>query len=252
MLPTFLDDEDGTIVKVQIHGYTQISTELISQITDTLDRAEDVGSTRIIVVQVTGAAESSSIDDWPGQISTGLVNKWERLLRRAERASPILIVVAQQVCSPLALELLLVADCRLCTDDFVVEKKFSNGSIWPSMATYRLSRQIGETRARKLLMDESNIGAFKAQEMDLIDKVFEASTDMSAHLAHFLERAPLNDFAVRRRLMQDSLSTTYEEALGAHLAACDRALRRAQTKNNVSNDTQNAPQTAHIEPPPGF
>jgi isomerase DpgB len=47
------------------------------------------------------------------------------------------------------------------------------------------------------------------------------------HISHRLAYSPLDDFAVRRRLMQDSISTNFDDALGTHLAACDRALRRA-------------------------
>jgi isomerase DpgB len=37
--------------------------------------------------------------------------------------------------------------------------------------------------------------------------------------------------SVRRRLLQDSLSTSFEDALGVHLAACDRALRNNQCRD---------------------
>jgi len=37
------------------------------------------------------------------------------------------------------------------------------------------------------------------------------------------------ELSIRRRLLLEAASTSFEDALGAHLAACDRALRRAAT-----------------------
>jgi|SRR5882757_1224407 len=36
--------------------------------------------------------------------------------------------------------------------------------------------------------------------------------------------------AIRRQLMYDAATTSFEEALGAHLAACDRMLRQASSE----------------------
>jgi isomerase DpgB len=62
--------------------------------------------------------------------------------------------------------------------------------------------------------------------MDMIDYL---ANDLDAGLKQLeclLMQAPLDDFAVRRRLIQDSADTSFDEALGAHLAACHRALQR--------------------------
>jgi isomerase DpgB len=37
------------------------------------------------------------------------------------------------------------------------------------------------------------------------------------------------ELAIRRQLVLEAPATTFEDALGTHLAACDRALRRAAT-----------------------
>jgi isomerase DpgB len=37
------------------------------------------------------------------------------------------------------------------------------------------------------------------------------------------------DLAIRRQLVLEAANTAFEDALGVHLAACDRALRRAAT-----------------------
>jgi isomerase DpgB len=41
--------------------------------------------------------------------------------------------------------------------------------------------------------------------------------------------APGAELAIRRQLMLEAMTTTFEDALGAHLAACDRVLRSVST-----------------------
>jgi isomerase DpgB len=41
--------------------------------------------------------------------------------------------------------------------------------------------------------------------------------------------APGAELAIRRQLMLEAMTTTFEDALGTHLAACDRALRSVAT-----------------------
>jgi isomerase DpgB len=71
------------------------------------------------------------------------------------------------------------------------------------------------------------IAAAEAVAMRLID---ELTIDTKSALAAAAERASTfsgAEVAVRRQLMLDASADSFEDALGAHLAACDRMLRRA-------------------------
>jgi isomerase DpgB len=218
-----------TILKVEIDGSSPLSKDLITGLDKALDEAEDMGSGTVILFHIVGRTNSPVSMEWPGNTSTQVVNKWERLLRRIERGGVPTIALAEYVCSAVALELLLVADLRLCSGCAAVRHALPGGTIWPSMALYRLSRQIGEARARKLYLHATDVTAEHAMESNIVDGIVDDLAGGLEYIAHLIAHSPLEDFAVRRRLMQDSVSTSFDEALGAHLAACDRALRRAST-----------------------
>jgi isomerase DpgB len=242
LLTTCLEIEKRAIVKIEIHGAEPLFNTLTTQLGITLDQADDLGPTTVMLVHVVGDMNPAAVHNWPGCIDIRSVSKWERILRRIERTALTTIVLVEHACSALALELLLIADRRLASNDFLVPHAISSENIWPGMALYRLSRQIGDARARKLFLDGTDITTTLALELSIIDETVDDLVSWSDRIAHLLTQAPLDDFAIRRRLMQDSLSTSFDDALGVHLAACDRSLRRslvssqecAETKKTVS------------------
>jgi isomerase DpgB len=217
--------ENRPVSKIELDGAGPLSGDLARQLEDTLDRAEDLGTSAVMVVHVLGHLNPISLQLWPGQVDIQLVTKWERLLRRIERARSSTVVLVEHACSALALELLLVADRRLATRNFSMQCATPGANPWPSMAIYRLARQIGESRARKFFLESSRTLPQQALDLNIVDEVI----DHSVQVEHILRHAPPEDFPIRRRLMQDSLFTSFDDALGAHLAACDRALRRSSS-----------------------
>lgn len=228
-----------TIAKAEVNGCESLSDKLTTNLSNTLDQAEDLGPLAALFVHVVGDESHDHLEPWPGSIPTKLVSKWEGLLRRIERANLTTFALVEGVCSPLALELLLVSDLRLGRQNFSVRHANKGESVWPGMSLYRMSRQIGEARTRQLCLRNTCVTATLAIELNLMDEIVDDSRAGLSRVAQFFAQGCLEDFAVRRRLMQDSLSTSFEEALGAHLAACDRSLRRiaaSSRKNAVAGE----------------
>jgi isomerase DpgB len=225
-----------TVVTTQIDGASGLSKELVARLEHALNEAEEIGPGTLMLIHLVGNEASADSFLWPGNTSTPIVNKWERILRRMERIGVITAMFAERFCGALAWELFPVSDIRLSGIDFVVRQAVPGGSIWPGMALYRLSRQIGEARARKLYLEGSQISAARALELDIIDQLVVDLAKGLDYIAHLLAYSPLDDFAVRRRLMQDSISTSFDDALGTHLAACDRALRTAAASDTAAAD----------------
>jgi isomerase DpgB len=227
MSENFLDDKNTFEVSIKIDGGEPLSGDLITRIEHAVSLAEDSSHPlRSLLIRICGRGEATSLRPWPGECTVQSVTKWERALRRLERTSVPVFVLAHQACSPIALEVLLVADYRVATQSFLMPARTSGVAIWPGMSLYRLTRQIGEARARRFLIMPSPFTASLALQMDMIDYL---ANDLDAGLKQLeclLMQAPLDDFAVRRRLMQDSADASFDEALSAHLAACHRALQR--------------------------
>ena len=234
MNQTLPESKAKRIVTVQIACDRSLTNELTAEIGRSLDQVEDLEAPAVLLLQITGLTEDDDIPDWPGRIDLQAVTKWERLLRRIERSPSITIVILKHRCSALALELLLVADRRIATVDFSVQPAILGRNVWPGMALYRLSRQIGEAVVRKLFLDRSLITAKTGVSLGVIDEIAEDIPNGIDHVEHLLAHAPLDDLAVWRRLVQDSISSSFDEALGLHLAACDRTKRRLSIEQGSS------------------
>jgi isomerase DpgB len=62
-------------------------------------------------------------------------------------------------------------------------------------------------------------------ELGLVNVVARNIEVVADDFIDSLKAVDLSDLSVRRRLLLESPTVSYEEALGVHLAACDRALR---------------------------
>ncbi len=210
---------------------TALSDELIAAVVDVCDRVESGASDPIVVLHVTGARDGATTQDraiaWPGEVGIPTVNRWERTLRRLERLPAAILAVAQGACSGPALEVLLCADYRIGTPDLSLQLPTLDGQVWPGMALHRLTTQIGVARTRRLAMFGRTLGAAQAERAGLIDEVADNLVDAVAHATRLIGDLAGSELAIRRRLVLDASTTSFEESLGSHLAACDRGLRRA-------------------------
>lgn len=207
---------------VQVDGGRTLSAELVTALGAVCDRAEDGGDRNAVILHVSGAPREQP----GGDISVALVSKWERVLRRLERLPAATISIASGDCGGVALEVLLATDYRIATASTRLLIPARAGETWPGMVLFRLAQQAGVAAVRRAVLFGVPISAPDAVMMYLID---ELTTDGPAALAaaeQLADAVPGVELAIRRQLMQDAQTVSFEDALGAHLAACDRALRR--------------------------
>jgi len=186
------------------------------------DRAEDDRAPGPVTVHVTGVPRPG----WSKDLTVGLVSKWERVVRRFERLGRLTVAVASGDCAGPSLDLLLAADVRIADPATRLLLSWAGGATWPGMVVHRLTQQAGTAGIRRAVLLGAPIDAGRALALNLIDEV---SDDPAASLAGLTEPAAAMDgaeLAIRRQLIFEAGSTTFEDALGAHLAAVDRALRR--------------------------
>jgi isomerase DpgB len=94
------------------------------------------------------------------------------------------------------------------------------------MVLYRLARQAAPGVIRRAALLSEPIGANQALALALVDEVTDHPDAALAALAQRTVAVAGTELAIRRQLVFDASRTSFEDALGAHLAACDRALRR--------------------------
>jgi isomerase DpgB len=216
---------------LRIDGSHTLTAKSVAELGALCDRAEDgaasgSGTPNFVILQVSGVPEPG----WSNDLPVALVSKWERGLRRLERLPAVTIAVADDDCGGSALDALLVADYRIMPVGSRLVMPVVAGATWPGMALYRLARQAaGAAPARRALLFGTPIGAAEALAIGLIDDVAGNAALALEKAAEVAGAAPGAELAIRRQLMLEAMTTTFEEALGAHLAACDRALRSVAT-----------------------
>lgn len=211
------------VLVVRIDGGRLLSTEPIAVVAAVCEQAEDGDGAAAVVVHVSGAPQGA----WAGDLTVQLVNKWEQVLRRLERVPAATIAVVTGDCGGMALDALLATDYRIAAESVRLMLPVQNGLVWPGMALYRLARQVPNAAAvRQAVLFGGTLGMHEALAMNLVHKVTD---DLSGSLTAAVERVSTvsgSELAVRRQLALDASAVGFEDALGVHLAACDRALRR--------------------------
>jgi isomerase DpgB len=208
---------------LRIDGSQPLSAEAVAALADACDSAEDHGDGGRLIVYVSGAPREPGSDD----VSIALMSRWERGLRRLERLPVATIAVAAGDCGGLALDTLLATDYRIAAGSLRLLMPVASGSVWPGMALYRLSQQAGSAAIRRAVLFGAPIEAAEAAALRLVD---ELTDDLPGALAMAgILTCPFSgtELSIRRQLMLDAASVSFEDALGVHLAACDRTLRRA-------------------------
>jgi isomerase DpgB len=199
-----------------------LSAELVAEVNAFADLVHE--ELRPAAVELSGAPAGSHAYDG---VSVYLVNKWERALRRLDRAESVTIAVASGVCGGLALDVLLATDYRIAGATTVLAPPTGAGGGWPGMAIHRLVNQVGVGRARRLLLFGRPIGAPEARSIGLVDEVAADPAAALTEAVRSLENLSGTELSIRRQLMHEAGRTSFEDALGTHLAACDRTLRLA-------------------------
>ncbi|MEU0213332.1 enoyl-CoA-hydratase DpgB [Streptomyces canus] len=213
-------DNDSPVLKVD--GRRPLSADRIDAIGEACELAEAHGGR--IVLHVSGTPEGP----WADDLTVSLVSKWERALRRLERLPAATVAVADGDCGGPALDALLATDYRIATGSVRLVLPVSNGATWPGMALYRLGRQgAGAAVIRRAVLFGTPVEAAEALAVQLVDEVVDDPARALELAGERLTALAGSELAIRRQLMLEASTIGFEEALGAHLAACDRALRRA-------------------------
>jgi isomerase DpgB len=213
---------DHALATIVVDGAQPVSMDLVNVIASACDRLEDSASGTVAVVTAGSPTDGA-------RIPVSLLSKWERVLRRLERLHRPTVALATGTCGGTALDVLLTTDVRIATPDVQLCLPVSQGLPWPGMASFRLGQQVSLARVRSAVLFGRPIDAIEANDWGLIDQLTDDLAVAFARTVDGLRLAAHGDVAVRRQLMFESLGTSFDESLGAHLAACDRELRRLDT-----------------------
>ncbi|MFI6460987.1 enoyl-CoA-hydratase DpgB [Streptomyces sp. NPDC050538] len=213
--------------RLRIDGGRPPSPEVIAAIGAVCDGVEDAGGHAPVIVELSGAP----VGRWTGELTVGLVSKWERVLRRLERLPTATVAVADGDCGGPALDALLVTDIRIATPSLRLVVPVADAATWPGMALHRLAQQaVGTAAIRRAALFGTPLDAAQALALHLVDEVTDDAEGSATAAVELTAPFAGSELAIRRQLLLDARTVPFEEALGAHLAACDRTLRRASAE----------------------
>jgi isomerase DpgB len=213
----------GGMLTAAIDGTEPLSPAAVKALDTLCDRVEDRPGPGAVTVHVTGAPKPG----WTDGLSVVLVTKWERVLRRMERLPVPTLATAAGDCGGPALDAFLATDVRIATPDARLLLPLDGEATWPGMAVHRLVQQAGAARVRRAVLFGVPIPARQAMTLGIVDELAEDTAGAIETTMELVAGLSGRELAIRRQLLFDAASMSFEDALGQHLAACDRALRGA-------------------------
>lgn len=210
-------------VRLCIDGSKPLTMAAVEAVDTVCASVESDETAAVLAVHVSGVPG----DGWADGLSLSLVTKWERCVRRLERLTVPTVAVAADDCGGIALDALLATDYRIAAPGIRLSLPVDGEAIWPGMAIFRLAQQGGGTRLRKAILFGTRIEAHEGLDLGVIDELADDPAKALVAMTELAGTLSGRELAIRRQLMFDAGNTVFEDALGLHLAACDRALRRS-------------------------
>ena len=170
-----------------------------------------------VVLRCESTAASSFVDE-----SIQNISAWEKALRQLEVSQAIIIFMSNGDAFGHAFDLLLISDFRIVGRDSKIGFGLQNSLIRPGMSLYRLANQIGQARSRQVGLTGRAFSAEESCSLGLADEIADNGNDLLSPLLKKLDDLPSSELALRRRLLLEAHAMDYDNALGAHLAACAR------------------------------
>jgi isomerase DpgB len=203
------------------------SAAIITELGRACDVAEDTRDS-FVILRIRGCLPEVPAD--PAHPGIDLFTQWERVVRRLERTPAITIAVCEGVCGWFESGLLLATDHRIAGPDLRLSFRDGSRNVVPTMGLFRLAVQIGIARSRPYVYFGAEMTAQAARDLGIVDVIAE---DLNTALQSFIDSASAcnaDDLAIRRRLLSEASYRSFEDALGTHLAARERMVRKLATR----------------------
>jgi enoyl-CoA hydratase len=206
----------------------RIDVGMIQDLGVICDHLEDRSEADVVVFRAEGPDFCAGIDfrafapDRPIDIHG--FNKWEKIAVRLERLPKVTVALVDGLAVGGGFQLVLVADQRIATTGASFQLPEVHLGFLPGMATFRLAKYVGLGHAKRMMLCAESVSASRALELGLIDAIDD---DLDAALGRTIRSfGPVHNVAVQlcRRLLNESFSTEFDNAIGHFLAAQHRAV----------------------------
>ena len=181
---------------------------------------------RVVVVTGVGRGFSTGLDLDAlahGKLRLPHLIAWEDAMTAMERSPAFFIAAINGHCVGGGLQMALVCDYRLASEDALIGLPAVREGLIPSMAPYRLPRLIGLARASEVILFGDNVPAREAERLGLVHRVV-AAADFSRSTDEMVDRA-LAIPATSLRVSKQLLARAFDLPFGAFRRRMEAGLR---------------------------
>ena len=220
----------------------RIDVRMIQELSSVCDHLEDHSTADVVVLRSEGPDFCQGIDfeafapDKPIDIHG--FNKWEKIAVRLERLPKVTVALLDGLAAGGGFQLALVADQRIATPSARLQLPEVHMGFLPGMATFRLAKYVGLGHAKRIMLCAEPVSAARALELGLVDRV---SANLDRALGDTIRSfGPIHNVAVQlcRRLLDESFSVDFENAIGHFLAAQHRAVTQTAFLETLEREHQ--------------
>jgi enoyl-CoA hydratase/carnithine racemase len=162
----------------------------VADLNEAVGRLRERPDVRVVVLTGAGRAFSTGVDLKElaaGQFTLADFVAWEDAMVAIERMDRVFVAGINGHCLGGGLQLALVCDYRLASEEALLGLPAVKECLIPSCALHRLPRLIGAARARELILLGEPIGAREAERHGLVNRVVPAA-EFDAALDRTVER----------------------------------------------------------------
>lgn len=195
-------------------------------------RIEAEADVRVVVLTGAGRAFCTGVDLKAlagGRFGLDDFVAWEDAMVAIERMDKLFIAGIHGYCLGGGLQLTLVCDYRLASDDAMLGLPAVKECLIPSLALYRLPRLIGAARATELILLGEPIAAREAERYGLVNRVVPAD-EFTASLDALIDRflaLPAESVRASKRLLARAFDLDLETFRAAMQIEFKRCLASA-------------------------
>src|SRR5688572_24209356 len=188
----------------------------VADLNEAVRRLAERPEARVVVITGAGRAFSTGVDLTElaaGEFGLADFVAWEDAMVALERMDRLVIAGINGHCLGGGLQLTLVCDYRLASEDALLGLPAVKECLIPSCALYRLPRLIGGARARELILLGEPITAREAERYGLVNRVVPAADFPAAveQTAVKLAALPLASVRASKRLLARAFDLSFDD-----------------------------------------
>lgn len=192
------------------------NAEWVADLNEVVTRLTAAPDVRVAIITGAGRAFSTGVDLKAlssGEFGLADFVAWEDAMTAMERMDVLFVAAINGHCLGGGLQLTLVCDYRLASEDALLGLPAVKECLIPSMSLYRLPRLIGMARARELILLGEPITARLAESYGLVNRVVPAGAFRGAvdGIAAKLAALPAGSVRASKRLLARAFDLPFDD-----------------------------------------